>query len=129
MAFQKALAVTLTAATGADIAQARFVTVGANGITLSADNGDAIGVTAEAYDDSEFTNDTGSNAIPVLIEGIVEVEAGAAVAVGDQVTPDAQGRATTAATGNVVVGVCVAAAGAAGEFADVLLVKGGGVAA
>lgn len=129
MAFQKAEAVTLTAASGADIAQARLVTIGASGLTLAADNGDAIGVTAEAYDDSAFTEDAGSNAIPVIIEGICEIEAGEAVAVGDQVTPDAQGRATTAATGNVVIGICVAAAGAAGEFADVLLVKGGGTAA
>ncbi|MEO1208390.1 MAG: capsid cement protein [Cyanobacteria bacterium J06638_20] len=128
MSFQKALAVTLQAASGADLAQGRFVDIGASGLTTPTANGDAVGVTAEAYDDSEVTAGRGSPAIPVLVEGIVEVEASAAIAVGADVATGADGRAATAASGNVVLGKCVLAAGAAGEFASVLLTKRGSTA-
>lgn len=129
MPFQKARAVTLFAASGASLPAARFVVMGGSGVTSPAVDSDADGVLLEPYDDTAFAAGTGSNAVPVAIEGIVEVEASAAITLGSEVAVEADGRAKTASTGNVVVGKCVRAAGASGEFADVLLLKRGGVAA
>lgn len=49
--------------------------------------------------------------------GIVKVKAGAAVAVGDRVTSDSQGRAVTSSAGGC--GIAVSAAAAAGEIIEV----------
>lgn len=60
--------------------------------------------------------------IPVDAIGTSIVEAGAAVALGAQLKSDASGRAITWATSGAVIGRALQAAGAAGEFIEVLLI-------
>lgn len=55
------------------------------------------------------------------VDGIVEWEAGAAIARGALVTCDTSGRCVTAATGNRVHGVAEQAAGASGNRISVML--------
>jgi len=63
--------------------------------------------------------------VAVSTEGIMWVEAGAAIALGARVMSDATGRAITAATaGNQPVGVARGAVGAAGELCPVELMPG-----
>jgi hypothetical protein len=52
----------------------------------------------------------------VVTVGIYPVRAGAAIAVGDQVTSDSQGRAVVAVSGNTIAGRAVSAAAAAGDL-------------
>lgn len=62
----------------------------------------------------------------VQTDGLARVTSGAAVAVGDRVTSDAQGRAVTAAADNdVIAGVANTAASGAGIDIEVELVGGG----
>ena len=71
------------------------------------------GVTA-----GEITKGKGAS---VRTDGISEMEASAAVAVGALVAIAADGRGKTAATGERIVGVCLEAAGGAGERMSVRL--------
>lgn len=68
-----------------------------------------------------------NDAAEVMVSGVSKVEAGAAITEGDDVTPDASGRAITAAaaSGNTIVGTALESAGAAGEVIAVLLGYGG----
>lgn len=63
--------------------------------------------------------------VDVALDGVAYVVAGAAVALGAQLTSDASGRAVTAApaagTNNRVIGVALEAAAAAGDVIRVLL--------
>ena len=126
MSFESTRSISLQAASGADIAQRRFVTQGASGISQAGANAEAVGISLEAYDDSEFSADNASRTIPVaLLDGAkIEVEAGAAVAVGALVTSDAQGRAVTAASTERILGHAYLAAGAAGEIMTIIGLKG-----
>lgn len=67
----------------------------------------------------------GGERVDVLLEGIAFVEAGAAVALGAQLTSDASGRCVTAApaagVNNRVIGIALEAASAAGDVIRVLL--------
>ncbi len=56
------------------------------------------------------------------VVGTAIVEAGAAVSAGATIKSDASGRAITWATSGARVGIALDAAGAAGEFIEVLLV-------
>lgn len=118
----------------ADIPIRRFVTFKAtNGLALPATAGEGsliVGVTLEAYDDSEADLGNSSTVVAVGdIEGrLFEVEAGAALAVGTVVIPGNDGRpvATTTTAGGTVpagtyqqLGVVVEASGAAGEVCTV----------
>ena len=60
--------------------------------------------------------------ISVDVIGTGIVEAGAAIADGAQLETDASGRVVTWATSGPVVGRALQAAGAAGEFIEVLLI-------
>jgi len=62
----------------------------------------------------------------IMANGISKVVAGAAVAAGSQVTPDANGEAVVAATTNFVAGVALEAAANQGELIAVLLAPQGG---
>lgn len=107
--------VSLTAT--AAISRRRFVVAGATARTCtqaSAATQVAIGVAEEAAA-------AAGAEVPVRILGITQVEAGAAIVAGAQVTTDASGRAVTAATANNVFGVAQTAAGAAGDMVMVLL--------
>lgn len=60
--------------------------------------------------------------VDIILNGIAEAEAGAAVARGARLTADASGRVIAAASGNIVIGVAMAAAGAAGEIIPINVV-------
>ena len=59
--------------------------------------------------------------VAVAIGGMVEVVTGAAIAIGDQVTPDAAGKARTAAGGQAMCGTALEAASGADETITILL--------
>lgn len=130
MSFQATEAVTLVSTSTTDIAQARIVAADAtDGVQYPATGATpgVIGVTLEGWDVSESSET--SVAIPIAFKGIVEVEASEAISVGSPVAAgDANGLAEVADTGDIAIGVCVAAAGGAGEFASVLLSPRGPVA-
>jgi Uncharacterized conserved protein (DUF2190) len=60
--------------------------------------------------------------VPVDVLGSAVVEAGAAVAAGATIKSDASGRAITWVTSGAKVGLALEAAGAAGQFIEVLLI-------
>jgi len=101
---------------GAAIVRRRFVKVSAAQTVINtvAATDMAVGVATE----SEAT--AGLN-VPVQMFGVAQVEAGAAIAAGAQVTSDASGRAATVAAGNTSYGIAITAAAAAGETVMVLL--------
>ena len=59
--------------------------------------------------------------VDVTLSGSEQVEAGAAIPRGSRVTTDATGRAVVAAGGNLIVGIALESATAAGERIRVLL--------
>ena len=101
----------------------------------SAINGQYLAVKLGASDNSVVLASAGTDAIlgivenkplagegaSVAISGIAKFTAGAAVALGAQVTSDANGKLVTATTGDIVIGRCVQAAGAEDEIGAVLL--------
>lgn len=103
------LALTI-AASGAVVAN-RFVTP-ANAQAVADENTLGVATTAAA--------DGAALAVEVL--GTTIVEAGAAVAAGATLKADANGRAITWVTSGAKVAVALQAAGAAGEFIEVLLI-------
>lgn len=116
MAFENCEEITLTS--GAAVSQNRFVLL-SSGLAIHATLGaESIGVSQEAATAS-------GEAISVIgnQSAKVEVEAGAAVALGANVSSDATGRGITSAIGHVILGVALEAAGAAGERITVLLNK------
>lgn len=123
MSFQNAEAVTLVSSSATDIPQARIVVADASdGVQLPATGATpgVVGVTLEGWDVSESSES--DVALPIAMKGIVEVEAAAAIAVGQLVSSeDATGRGAPAVAGDTAVGVCVGAAGGAGQFATVLI--------
>ena len=63
--------------------------------------------------------------VDVAMSDIPEVEAGAAIAVGDPLTADAEGRAVKAtANGQHIIGLAFAAASGAGEIIDYIYAPG-----
>jgi hypothetical protein len=66
-------------------------------------------------------------AATVAVHGVSMIEAGGAIAAGDQVTGDANGLATTGS--NPVIGVAIRAASAAGILVPVMLLIDGTAAA
>lgn len=95
----------------------RFVSLSSGQAALSGAGANMVGVTAqEALVADE----------PIAVaelQGVMKVEAGAAVSQDDDVASDASGRAVTAVATNTVGGSALDAAGAAGEIIRVLLTK------
>lgn len=82
-----------------------------------------LGVCQEDIDASKVT--TGKAVIGVRLLGISRVLAGGVVTVGAKLTSDATNRAVTGgAAGTPSFGIALTAAGAAGEYIDVLLTPG-----
>jgi hypothetical protein len=77
---------------------------------------------------SDLGQDTAGARLDVIVDGIADITAGAALTRGALLTSDAQGRviaATAAAGTNVrVIGVAMASAGAAGEVIPVAVSPG-----
>ena len=106
---------------GAAVPQGRFVKLTTAGkVIVAAVRGDnCIGVSLEAgAADADPTI-----AVALLGTGaVVEVEAGEAVAIGDNVCPHTDGSAMDAdTTGDAILGKAISAAAADGEFCSVLL--------
>jgi len=101
---------------GAAIVRRRFLKLSAamTVINTAAGTDPAIGLAIE-------TQNTVGASVPFQSYGIAQVEAGAAIAFGAQVTSDASGRATTVAAGNTTYGIALSVAAAAGEMVMVLL--------
>lgn len=85
-----------------------------------------IGVTQMRVDADESA--TGNVTLDIRILGITKVEAAAAIALGANVAPSANGRAQTAASTQFVHGIALQPAAAAGELIDVLLTPPSGAA-
>lgn len=94
------------------VAESRFVTVA--GAQAGAD-ANTLGVARSAG--------VSGDRITVDVLGTAVVEAGAAIAAGATLETDASGRAVTWATSGPKVGIALEAAGAAGQFIEVLLVQ------
>ena len=93
--------------------QFRFVTLSTGTVLVSDDGEWCIGV-------NQNTPNTGQ-ATTVVCTGVSMVEAGAAITAGAAIAADSVGRAKTAATADLVVGLALEAAGAAGTYIAVLL--------
>lgn len=77
---------------------------------------------------SLFTNDETVEAddeITVQVKDIGKWIAGGAVAVGDELTTDADGKAVKAASGNFITAVALSKASAAGDVITVQIIKAG----
>jgi hypothetical protein len=88
----------------------------------TATNQRSIGVAQENIDAAKVA--TGKVFADFRLLGISRVRAGAAVAMYARVAPDATGRAITATTGAIPVGIALTASAAAEEHLDVLLTPG-----
>lgn len=101
---------------GAAVTRRRFVKISAamTVINTVAATDPAVGVALESASAAGVS-------VPVASYGIRQVEAGAAIAAGAQVTSDASGRAATVAAGNTSYGYAITAAAAAGEMVMVML--------
>lgn len=107
---------------GSPLSRGRAVKAGSNPETVvpvTAANDVVLGVGEFDVSAAEISRGKGQN---VHMAGIVEMEASAAIAVGDLVAIAADGRAAPAASGRRVIGVCVGyPAAAAGDHISVLL--------
>lgn len=130
--FQNARAISLACA-AADVPANRFVRPSSTGITTVGTAGlDAVGLSLESYDHSEFVAGNASNVIAVAqLDGAkLMVEAGAAIAAGAAIMSNNAGKAITAATaGSNILGYAVEAAAADGEMIQFVSSKGSQVAA
>lgn len=102
----------------------------AQGIALVIDGGEFTKPTAGAnvIGLSLFTNDETVQAgddITVQVKDIGKWIAGEAVAVGDELTTDAEGKAVKAAEGNFITAVALSKATAAGDVIKVQIIKAG----
>lgn len=118
MAFENPV-LTLSLPAGADLSakQHLFVKASSGAAVLAGNNEGALGVL------QNDPNAEGTASIMAL--GVSRVVAGAAIAEGAQVAADANGKAKTAATGSIVLGVALEAAAADGDIIPVLLHAGG----
>lgn len=110
MSHQAIALLTLPLTLSGTVAAHRFVT--AAGAQTGAD-GVGIGVA--------LTAGGSGDTVPVVVQGTAVAEAGAAISAGATLKVDGSGRAITWATSGAKVGVALQAAGAAGEFIEVLL--------
>ncbi len=139
MSYQNAEAITLPILTGAtvDIPKGRVLTLTSVGATLPAALEDVyVGVSSEASDVSEslLGNAEGVISAVAMKPGTaVEIEAGAAITLGQAIIVGNDGRAmpgvvgataTTPIGDYIEIGVAQSAAGAAGEFVTVMLGMG-----
>lgn len=105
---------------GAAIPAPAFLAVNADGTVAGAGDA-AIGIVLPSNDDAAAAGDD----LNVQIKDIGTWTAGAAVAYGDELTPDADGKAVTATQGDFIVGIALGAAKAAGERIPVQICKAG----
>ena len=98
---------------GGAVAQHRFVAVAnEKAIQATADTA-VIGVSRNEVTAAEIA---AGDRIVEIADGVVIVEAGAAIASGDPVASDAQGRAAALGEGSLPAGIAISAASAAGQL-------------
>ena len=103
-----------------DIAPYRIVTVDADMLATQ-----ATAPTHALIGTSDELGKQPNGTVDVAMSDIPEVESGAAIAVGDPLTADAEGRAVKAtATGQHIIGLAFAAASGAGEIIDYIYSPG-----
>ncbi len=100
----------------------RFVKLGAvgNGVAAVDDVTDvAMGIAVESADPA--AGNSAASVWPFNRGGIVSVESAAAISLGDNIAPSANGRGQTAVATQFTRGVALAAAGGAGEIIPMLI--------
>lgn len=100
----------------------RFVKLGAVGNGVAAVDGItdvAMGIAVESADPA--AGNEAASVWPLNRGGIVPIEAAAAITLGDNVAPSANGRGQTAVTTQFTRGVALLAAGGAGEIIPMLI--------
>ena len=108
----------------------RFVKPGAAAVAVQADSlgENTLGVASRTITAQNVTD--GDVSLAVVMSGVMQIEAGAAVDVSAGAVPvmtDASGRAIAATATNLVLGWAIESAAAAGEQISVILDKGAGV--
>lgn len=111
MAMQNISVLALTVALTGTVSACRFLTP-AGVLAGAGDN--SLGVVRSA-------GDSGNN-VAVDVLGTAVIEAGAAISAGDTLKADGTGRGIPWATSGAKVALALEAAGAAGEFVEVLLI-------
>ena len=115
---------TITGLAGAAITNGAFLAVrfdGSANIVLAAAGGNALGLLVATTPAAVAIGDD----VTVQIKDIGLWTAGAAVAAGVELTPNAAGQAVAVATGNHVLAVALEAATAAGQVIRVQITKSG----
>lgn len=103
-----------------DIAPYRIITLGVDRLATQ-----ATAATEALIGTSDELGKQTNGMVDVAMSDIPEVESGAAIAVGDPLTADAQGRAIKAtATGQRIIGFAFAAASGDGEIIDYIYAPG-----
>lgn len=102
----------------------------AQGIALAIDDGQLVKPTAGAnvIGLSLFTNDEEiavGDDVTVQIKDIGKWVAGGEIAIGDELTTDADGKAVKATTGNFITAIALTKATAAGDVVQVQIIKAG----
>jgi predicted ribosome-associated RNA-binding protein Tma20 len=102
----------------------------AQGIALAIDDGQLVKPTAGAnvIGLSLFTNDdeiAAGDDVTVQIKDIGKWIAGGEIAIGDELTTDADGKAVKATAGNFITAVALTKATAAGDVVQVQIIKAG----
>ena len=105
---------------GGTISAPAFLAVTAAGAVAGA-GAHALGIVTPDCDAAVASGDD----LTVQIKDIGTWIAGAAVAVGAELTPDANGKAVTATTGDFILGIALKAATAAGQRIPVQICKAG----
>jgi hypothetical protein len=117
MAFENPV-LTLSRPAGADLSSSQllFVKSSSGNAVLAGNNEQALGV---------LQNDpTATGTASIMVLGVSRVIASAAIAEGAQVGSNAAGKAKTAATGSVILGIALEAAAADGDVIPLLLHAG-----
>lgn len=105
---------------GAELAPYRIVTVDADMLATQ-----ATAATHALIGTSDGLGKQPNGTVDVAMSDIPEVESGAAIAVGDPLTADDEGRAVKAtANGQHIIGLAFAAASGAGEIIDYIYAPG-----
>ncbi len=95
--------------------QYHFMTINASGLLAAA--GAGVSIDGILQDKPDAANRAGQ----LGVRGRSKIVVGAAVTAGDDLTPDAAGKAVTAATGDVIAGTALEDGAASGNIVSILL--------
>lgn len=110
---------TLTMKPVAAVTRNRFVDKA--GAQLTVANSRAFGITQDDYDATDLAQNP-QQGVAVTVQGVEELEVGAATAANAYLTNDASGRGVTATTGQTVNAIGLEAGSAAGDRVPALIV-------